>query len=177
MEALNPVLQPLTRVWRGLSRSQQIGLGAVLAAGLALLFIVTTAGRTADMGVAFSGLSDDDAATVVEKLKAAKIPYELAERGVIRVPSGQVQEARIALAGAGLGGKPTSGSGFELFDQNSFGQTEYTQRVNYQRALENELARSIAWRRSIPHASIWFCHSPRCSPRSRRTPPPRSFSS
>ncbi len=143
MEALNPVLQPLTRVWRGLSRSQQIGLGAVLAAGLALLFIVTTAGRTADMGVAFSGLSDDDAATVVEKLKAAKIPYELAERGVIRVPSGQVQEARIALAGAGLGGKPTSGSGFELFDQNSFGQTEYTQRVNYQRALENELARSI----------------------------------
>ena len=143
MEALNPVLQPLTRVWRGLSRSQQIGLGAVLAAGLALLFIVTTAGRTADMGVAFSGLSDDDAATVVEKLKAAKIPYELAERGVIRVPSGQVQEARIALAGAGLGGKPTSGSGFQLFDQNSFGQTEYTQRVNYQRALENELARSI----------------------------------
>src|SRR6266511_1601678 len=106
MEALNPVLQPLTRVWRGLSRSQQIGLGAVLAAGFALLFIVTTAGRTADMGVAFSGLSDDDAATVVEKLKAAKIPYELS-------------------------------------DQNSFGQTEYTQRVNYQRALENELARSI----------------------------------
>ena len=43
----------------------------------------------------------------------------------------------------GLGGKPAAGSGFELFNQPSFGQTEFTQKVNYQRALENELARSI----------------------------------
>ncbi len=143
MEALNPILQPLLRIWKGLSRGQQIGLGAIAAAGLGLLFIVSTAGRTADMGVAFSGLSDDDEAVVVEKLKAAKIPYELADRGVVRVPSGQVQDARVALAGAGLNGKPATGAGFELFDQNSFGQTELTQQINYQRALETELARSI----------------------------------
>src|SRR4051794_4818856 len=116
MDALTPVLQPLLRIWRGLSRGQQIGLGAVLAAGIGLLFVVSTAGRTADMGVAFSGLSDDDEAVVVEKLKAAKIPYELADRGTVRVPSGQVQEARVALAGAGLDGKPATGTGFELFD-------------------------------------------------------------
>jgi flagellar M-ring protein FliF len=154
MDALNPVLQPALRVWRGLSRGQQIGLGAVAAIGIALLFFISTAGRTADMGVAFQGLSDEDTAMVVEKLKSAKIPYELVDRGVIRVPSGQVQEARVALAGTGLGGKPTTGSGFELFDQNSFGQTEYTQKINYQRALETELARSINRMDAIESARV-----------------------
>src|SRR5256885_1049596 len=72
MEALNPVLQPMLRVWRGLSRPQQIGLGVILAAGLGLLFIVSTVGRGADMGVAFSGLSDQDAAAVVDKLKPGR---------------------------------------------------------------------------------------------------------
>jgi flagellar M-ring protein FliF len=131
------------RVLRGLSRSQQVGLGAILVAAVGLLWVVSTVGRTPDEAVAYSGLSTEDAAMVVEKLKAAKIPYVLADGGVIKVPSGQVQEARLALAGSGLGGKPAAGSGYELFDQNSFGQTEFTQKVNYQRALENELARSI----------------------------------
>src|SRR5688572_4982636 len=118
MDAMQPVLQPLLRVWRGLSRTQQIGLGAILAAGIGLLFFVSTVGRTADMGIAFQGLSDEDRAAVVTKLKEAKIPYELAEGGMIRVASAQVQEARLATAGLGLSGKPTTGSGMELFDQN-----------------------------------------------------------
>jgi flagellar M-ring protein FliF len=143
MDSLQPILQPLIRVGRGLSRAQRIGLGTIAVALVALVFIVSTIGRGADSAAAFSGLSNDDMAAVVGKLKDAKIPYELAEGGVIRVPSGQVQEARLATAGLGLGGKPATGSGFELFNQPSFGQTEFTQKVNYQRALENELARSI----------------------------------
>src|ERR671933_592163 len=143
MDTFNPVLAPVQRVWRGLSRGQQMGLIAVLAALGGLLFIVTTVGKGPDSAVAFSGLSNDDEAAIVQKLKDAKIPYELQDGGTIRVPSGQVQDARLATAGMGLGGKPSAGSGFELFNQPSFGQTEFTQKVNYQRALENELARSI----------------------------------
>src|ERR687886_2687990 len=143
MDTLNPVLAPVQRVWRGLSRGQQMGLIAVLAALGGLLFIITTVGRGPDSAVAFSGLSNDDEAAIVQKLKDAKIPYELQDGGTIRVPSGQVQEARLATAGMGLGGRPSAGSGFELFNQPSFGQTEFTQKVNYQRALENELERSI----------------------------------
>src|SRR5919201_3803396 len=143
MDSLQPVVQPLQRVWRGFSRGQQIGFGVVAAALVGLLFIVSTVGRGADSAIAFSGLSTDDEAAVVQKLKDAKIPYDLREGGTIRVPSGQVQEAKLATAGMGLGGKPSTGSGFELFNQPSFGQTEFTQKVNYQRALENELARSI----------------------------------
>src|SRR6266702_8796686 len=143
MESLQPVLQPLQRLLRGLSRGQQIGLGAIVAALAGLVFFVSTVGHGADSAIAFSGLSNDDEAAIVQKLKDAKIPYELQEGGTIRVPSGQVQDARLATAGMGLGGKPATGSGFELFNQPSFGQTEFTQKVNYQRALENELARSI----------------------------------
>src|SRR6266536_152049 len=143
METLQPVLQPIQRIWSGLSRAQQIGFSVVGAALVGLLFFISTIGHGADTAVAFSGLSNDDMAAVVTKLKDAKIPYELADGGLSRVPSGQVQEARLATAGMGLGGKPATGSGFELFNQPSFGQTELTQKINYQRALENELARSI----------------------------------
>src|SRR5438445_10852115 len=82
-------------------------------------------------------------AAIVTKLKDAKIPYELGDGGIIRVPSGQVQDARLATAGMGLSGKPATGSGLELFNQPSFGQPEFTQKVNYQPALETALARSI----------------------------------
>src|SRR4030088_61393 len=143
MESLQPVLQPIQRLWYGMSRGQRLGLGIVGAALLGLVFIVSTVGHGADTAVAFSGLSTDDMAAIVTKLKDAKIPYELGDGGIIRVPSGQVQDARLATAGMGLNGKPATGSGFELFNQPSFGQTEFTQKVNYQRALENEIARSI----------------------------------
>jgi flagellar M-ring protein FliF len=154
MDSLQPVLQPVTRVWRGLGRGQQIGLAAVAAALVGLLFIVSTVGHGADSAVAFSGLSTDDEAAIVQKLKDAKIPYELQDGGTIRVPSGQLQEARLATAGMGLGGKPAAGSGFELFNQPSFGQTEFTQKVNYQRALENELARSIGQMDAVDTARV-----------------------
>src|SRR5712691_1054840 len=143
MDSLQPILQPLIRVGRGLSRAQRIGLGTVAVALVALVVIVSTVGHGSDSAVAFSGLSNDDEAAVVLKLKDAKIPYELIDGGTIRVPSGMVQDAKLATAGMGLSGKPATGSGFELFNQPSFGQTEFTQKVNYQRALENELARSI----------------------------------
>src|ERR671935_1796267 len=154
MDTLTPVLQPLQRVWRGLSRGQQMGLVIVAAALAGLLFLVASVGRGADSAVAFSGLSNDDEAAVVQKLKDAKIPYELQDGGTIRVPSGQVQEARLATAGVGLGGKPAAGSGVEPFNQPSFGQTEFTQKVNYQRALENELARSIGQMDAVDTARV-----------------------
>src|SRR6266851_1215515 len=111
MDTLNPVTQPLLRVWRGLSRGQQLGLGVVAAVLLGVLAFVSTVGKSADSATAFSGLSNDDEAAIVQKLKDSKIPYELAEGGTIRVASAQLQEARLATAGMGLSGKPATGSG------------------------------------------------------------------
>lgn len=143
MEALNPVLQPIQRVWLGLSRAQQIGLGVVGAALVGVLLFVSTVGKGPDSAVAFSGLSNEDEAAIVQKLKDSKIPYTLEDGGTIRVPIAMVHDAQLATAGMGLKGQPTQGTGFELFNQPAFGQTEFTQKVNYQRALETELERSI----------------------------------
>jgi flagellar M-ring protein FliF len=154
MDSLQQALKPFLSVWQRLSRTQQIGLGAISVALIGVLFIVSSAARQPDLAVAFSNLSDEDEATVVAKLKDAKIPYELGNGGVVKVASAQVNEAKLALAGSGIAGKPAAGSGFELFDQNNFGQTEFTQTVNYQRALENELARSIGRMDAVEWARV-----------------------
>src|SRR5918912_1089116 len=127
MDSAPQALKPFLTVWGRLSRTQQIGLAALTAAAIGLLVVISSVARSPDLAVAFAGLSDDDEATVVAKLKDAKIPYELGNGGVVKVPSAQVNEARLAMAGSAIAGKPASGSGFELFDQNNFGQTEFTQ--------------------------------------------------
>ncbi len=90
----------------------------------------------------FTGLSHEDAASIVEKLKSEKIPYRVSAGGsTVLVPDDRLYDIRLLLAGAGL---PRGGSvGYELFDKSDFGTTEFAQKLNYQRALQGELARTI----------------------------------
>jgi flagellar M-ring protein FliF len=101
----------------------------------------------------FSGLEAKDAGIIVEKLKTMKIPYQLTDQGkTIKVPESQVYEARIQLASSGtLGG---GGMGFELFDQNKFGQTDFEQQVGYQRALQEELRRTVVQMDGVEQARV-----------------------
>src|SRR5690606_2081378 len=96
---------------------------------------------TPTYAVAFSGLSEADAGLIVEKLDESGINYQLRNSGTILVPSDQVYDVRLQMAREGL---PEGGTvGFELFNGNTLGMTEFTQRVNYQQALEGELERTI----------------------------------
>ncbi len=96
----------------------------------------------------FPELSVYDAASVVKELDAQKIPYQLRGNGsVIEVPRGVLQRTRLALAGKGLG--LAGGVGFEIFEDTPFGVTEFTQRVNYLRALQGELSRTISGLESV----------------------------
>ncbi len=119
---------------------------ALGAAALTLLvsLLLFTVFRSAgvDYKVLFSGLSQEDAAAVVEQLKTDRIPYKISAGGsAILVPAVKVYETRLRLAGAGL---PRGGGvGFEIFDKNSYSTTDFVQRLNYQRALQGELARTI----------------------------------
>jgi flagellar M-ring protein FliF len=90
----------------------------------------------------FTQLTPQDAAAVVRELDAQHIPYELKEEGsVIEVPRKHLYRTRLELAGKGL---PTGGSvGFEIFEKPPFGVSEFTQRINYLRALQGELTRTI----------------------------------
>ncbi len=101
----------------------------------------------------YSGLPEDQVAAVVDALAAERIDYQLDDGGTsVSVPAGQVHEARIRVAGRGL---PAGGGvGFEIFDKKAFGVTSFVQRVNFQRALQGELARSIEQLAPVERARV-----------------------
>ncbi|MCH8992850.1 MAG: flagellar M-ring protein FliF, partial [Acidobacteria bacterium] len=109
--------------------------------------------RHVTYSVLYSQLPADEAGQVIDQLDQMKVPYRLSAGGSsIMVPSGQVNDARIRLAATGL---PRGGAvGFELFDETGLGMTDFLQKVNYRRALEGELARTISSLREISAARI-----------------------
>jgi flagellar M-ring protein FliF len=90
----------------------------------------------------YNALSPEDAAVVVQKLKEGGTPYRLSANGAtVSVPEEKVAELRLEMASAGV---PKNGRiGFEIFDKTNFGMTDFAEHVNYRRALEGELERSV----------------------------------
>ena len=87
-----------------------------------------------------------------EIMNKKQIPYEIPEDGVIEVPKDIVQKVRLDVAAQGL--PKSSKVGFELFDQNSFGITDFEQKVKYLRALEGELGRTIESLEAVESATV-----------------------
>ncbi len=106
-----------------------------------------------DYQVLFSGLSAEDAGDISNRLKEKKIPFRLSQEGTsLLVPKEQVYELRLSLAADGL---PRGGGvGFEVFDRNNIGVTDFVQRLNYQRALQGELGRTIKQIREIEKVRV-----------------------
>ena len=108
-----------------------------------------------DYQVLFNNLSPQDGGAIVEKLKEKNIPYQLGAGGsTVRVPADKVYELRLALAGDGLPGGGTVG--FELFDNPDFRTTNFVQELNYRRALQGELARTIMNFKEVKNASVFL---------------------
>src|SRR5690554_1120606 len=141
-----PVLQKVGSV------SRSIQLGAV-AAAIALLVVASLWFRGPDYKVLFSNLQDRDGGAIITALTQMSVPYQLTENGTaILVPADKVHETRLQLAQQGL---PRSGeAGFELIDQTRFGASQFTEQVNFQRALEGELASSIQALNAVQHARV-----------------------
>src|SRR5690606_20923528 len=95
-----------------------------------------------DFQTLYTNLSPEEAAEIVDKLKEQRIPYHLAANGsAIQVPAEKMYDVRLTLAGSGI---PRGGTvGFEIFEETNFGASEFVQKLNYQRALQGELARTI----------------------------------
>lgn len=132
----------LNEFWQGLARSARFGL----IVGIALIVMATVAlgawTLRTDYQVLFADLAPQDAATMVAELDKMKTPYRLGGGGsTILVPADVVYKTRLKLAGKEL---PLRGAvGFELFNDSEVGMTEFAQKVNYQRALQGELTRTI----------------------------------
>lgn len=103
-----------------------------------------------DYQILFGNLSPEDAGSVISKLKEKKIPYEVRDNAIY-VPSEKVHELRLELASHGI---PSGGVGFEIFDKTQIGLTEFSQRVNYIRALQGELQRTIRQIQEVQHVRV-----------------------
>lgn len=98
--------------------------------------------KAADYRVLYSAISDQDGGTIVAQLEQMNVPYKFQSNGTIMVPDDRLYETRLKLAQMGL---PKGGAvGFELLDHEKFGISQFGEQVNFQRALEGELSRTIA---------------------------------
>ncbi len=128
--------------WNKTSKSQRIVTVALLLAAAILVPVLINWANTPSFSVAFSGLNEADAGQIVQKMDESGIEYQLKDSSTILVQSDKVYDVRLRMAREGL--PKTSTVGYELFSQNTLGMTEFTQRVNYQRAIEGELERTIS---------------------------------
>jgi flagellar M-ring protein FliF len=152
-EQLRQLLAQVSAFWKALSTPKRFALLAATVGSLVLVGAIVFFESHEDYAYLFTELSTEDAAAVVEKLKATQVPYRLDDTGTrIQVPESRVHELRLELASAGL---PRGGGvGFEIFDKSQLGSTEFEQQVNLRRALEGELARSIGTLRGVQAARV-----------------------
>ena len=145
----------LTRMYEKLNRAQKMVIVGTLFAVIGFvvfLVLYTSASRSGEYAVLFDHLSGKDAGLIIQELDKEGIPYKIPQDGVIEVPKNEVYKVRIAIASKGL--PKESHVGFELFDKQEFGSTDFDQKVKFLRALEGELARTIQSLRPIESAVV-----------------------
>ncbi len=143
MASLKDSLGKLKERWSALSIQRRIVIALGVAAVVAIAILAIGRASQPSFGLLYSNLSQDDAARIVERLRDMHVPYKLESGGSdVHVPEDSVHETRLTLASDGL---PSGGGvGFEIFDEQRFGESEFSEQVKYHRALEGELSRTIS---------------------------------
>lgn len=148
-EGINRLIEPFMALSSG---KRMLIAGIVFLAAIAFASLIFVANRT-DYRPLFTNLTSEDAGEIIKKLKDAKTPYQITPDGKgVMVPSDKVYELRLSLASEGL--PQGGGVGFEIFDRKNFGMTEFVQKLNYQRALQGELTRTISQLAGVEQARV-----------------------
>jgi len=140
-------------IFNKLTVQQRLMLGGISVVAIVLLLFILFAFNEPNYTTLYSNLSSDEASEVVSYLNNQKIPYKLENGGnTINVSKIDVYEVRLALAGKGI---PSSGMiGYEIFDKNTIGMSEFMQKINFKRALEGEIARTIIQQDGLENARV-----------------------
>jgi len=143
----------LTRGFNQLSNGRKLGLIAGIAGVIALAVVLVMVAGRQEYKVLFANIAEKDGGAIISQLSQMNVPYRVAEGGgAILVPSEMVYKVRLQLAAQGL---PKSGGvGFELMESQKFGVSQFVEQVNYQRALEGHLARTIQAMPEIEEARV-----------------------
>lgn len=136
-----------------LSLKQKISIGVALVAILGGIFGFIQYQKEKDYKLLFKDMSAEDAGVLTARLREKNVDYKIGEDGMsVYVRSAKLSELRLDLAAQGL---PRTGRiGFEIFDKTNFALTEFAEQVNYQRALEGELERTVSGLREVEHARV-----------------------
>ncbi len=147
------VITELTTLFNKLSVPQRLIIGGAIFGSFVVLGIIMMFMNEPEYGTLFTNLQQEDAAKVVEHLNKQQIPYSVADDGrIIKIPDNQVYETRLELSSQGI---PGSGIvGYEIFDKNTMGMSEFMQKLNYKRALEGELSRTISQQEGVEGARV-----------------------
>ena len=142
MEVLRQILSQLRATFNNLSRGKQITLVTLVLGSLAGFIFLMNWSVKSEFHPLYAKLNPEDAGIILTKLKEQKIEYQIASNGTtILIPQEHIYETRMKMASEGL--PQGSGIGFEIFNETKLGMTEFAQNVNYQRALQGELSRTI----------------------------------
>ncbi|EDM24112.1 flagellar basal-body MS-ring/collar protein FliF [Caminibacter mediatlanticus] len=137
-------------------KQKYIIIGSIISVVLIITFLIvynsSTTKKESNYAILFENLKPQDAALIVQYLDKKQIPYKIPENGIIEVPKDIVGKVRLDVAAQGL--PKSSKVGFEIFDKNSFGATDFEQRVKYLRALEGELAKTIESIAAVEEAKV-----------------------
>lgn len=148
MAAMNNIQQ-----WfNSMPLKKKVALLLVLLMATGSLFLFFSWSQRIDYQVLYSNLSDEDSGMIIQKLKEMRVPYRVTAGGIM-VPSDRVYSLRLELAAQGL--PQGGGVGFEIFDKRDFTMTDFVQKLNYQRALQGELSRTI---KSLPEVELCRVH-------------------
>ncbi|MBX2818736.1 MAG: flagellar M-ring protein FliF [Rhodothermaceae bacterium] len=136
-----------------LPTKQRIGIGLVVLGSILSLILITYWAQKTEYGLLFGNLPETAANDVVQILQTENINYELKDGGSsIYVPKDQVYDLRLRFAGEGI--VSDGSSGYEIFDRNTLGMTDFMQKLNLKRALEGELARTISGIEQVEAARV-----------------------
>ncbi len=150
---LDQIPQQLAAFWAGLNGAQRFAFLSIALITAGALSLLVNMANQPNYTTLYSDLSPKDSAEIVDELSTKQIPFQLTHAGTsILVPAERVYDIRLELAAQGL---PNSGPvGFEIFDKEGLGMTPFQQRVQYRRALEGELSRTISQLAPINSARV-----------------------
>ncbi|MCB1196208.1 flagellar M-ring protein FliF [bacterium] len=150
---LTEYIEYLRDIWGKLGINQRVSLGIIIAVIISVFAGLILWAKRPDFALLYSRLEQQDAAAIIERLRDENVPYSLKNGGsTVYVPSDRVYDLRLQFAGEGV--PRSKGIGFEIFDKVNFGITDFVQRMNYIRAIQGEIGRTIAQIEEVVSARV-----------------------
>ena len=146
-------LQQVTATWKSMTQERQLAFGGVaLAAIVGFAILIGSGGLQADWTPLTRGLNPEDLKAATAALEAKSIPFKVGDGGTLEVKEEHLHDARLELAVSSM---PSGRNiGFELFDQSELGRSAFTEKVNFHRALEGELERTVRHLEPVERARV-----------------------